>query len=363
MKKLWQSMFRAEQYSEITLDAQHHSLKTLTIADFNYLGLSALASQSLQWFEAVSSDPPPPELAPYFNLYLGATYYQMHEYDKASELIESCRPIIAGKGHVFNGIGCSWLRGVNSYTQHIGTAQATILATPELIFQSPHEQISVAKLCFLASADTAYFTKFSSGLIRSFLEYRNDESALLICIINPSDDAKFWVAEHKSELAVSGVFFAHTFGPDNKTYYASSRFLLAPQLLELLDCGVFHIDVDTLFTAPTRTLSLGIEHLDAAFTEQDWRLPWQKCQAGKVFMGNTPAGHLMAEVISTYCKTVYNEALDQWFLDQNGLEYYRRTIELDPSINFVNLHEIPEIRDVLFSPTGSKKKALEGKLF
>ena len=356
-------MFRAEQYSEIILDAQRHPLKTLTTADFNYLGLSALASQSLQWFEAVGSDPLPPALAPYFNLYLGAMHYQAHEYDKASELIESCQSIIAKKGHIFNGIGCSWLRGVNSYTQHIDTGQAPILDTPELLFQTPHEKISGAKLCLLASADSAYFTKFSGGLIRSFLEYRNDESTLLICIINPSDDVKHWVAENKSRLALSGVLLAYTFGPDNKTYYASSRFLLAPELLELLDCGLFHIDVDTLFTAPTSTLSLGIGHLDAAFTEQEWRLPWQKCQAGKVFMGNTPAGHLMAKVISTYCKTVYKEALDQWFLDQNGLEYYRRTIELAPSISFVNLHEIPQIRDVLFSPTGSKKRALEGNLF
>ena len=71
----------------------------------------------------------------------------------------------------------------------------------------------------------------------------------------------------------------------------------------------------------------------------------------------------MARVISTYCKTVYDEDLDQWFLDQNGLEYYRRTMALDPSVNFANLHATPEIRDVLFSPTGSKKRALEEKLF
>ncbi|MHC6224604.1 hypothetical protein ACYU03_07455 [Pseudomonas sp. X10] len=363
MIKLWHTLFREEKYSNIVDDAKNHPLESLSKADFNYLGLAALASESSQWFDEMNSASIPAALQPYYNLYYGASLYQLKEYEISSKLIQSCKDIVIRDGYIFNGTGCSWLRGVNSYIYNLDYSPPLSLPPPKILFDTPIPDLFGKSIYFLASADSDYFSKFGGGLIKSFTENRDDTSILTISIINPSIEAKNWVSKNRKDLIKSGVHFLYTSGPKNKAYYASSRFLLMPQLLKTLKTGILSLDIDALFVSRTSTLSLALKTLDAALEQQEHRLPWQRCQAGRVYFGYTDAGKHMSDVISNFCRRVYNETIDQWFLDQNALEYYRRTQEPPLTAKIVNFYKIPSVRNAIFSPPGSKKKQLENSLY
>ncbi|MFG0424380.1 hypothetical protein ACF8ED_11580 [Pseudomonas sp. zbq_17] len=364
MIKFWRTLFREGKYAQIVEDAPQRTLAKLTIADFNYLGLAALASKSIEWFDSLrNSDSLPPKFLPYFKLYDGAVSYQNKFYNEASSLILSAKSIVTENGYIFDGDGCSWLRGVNSYVHQLDHHITPSIEAPELDLQSLEDEILGAPICFLASADSGYFSKFGGGLINSFIQNRDTEAILVIGIINPCSEAKQWVSQNSIALAKSGVHFIYTNGPEDKTYYACNRFLLAPVLMDIVNTGIYSLDIDAVFVAKTSVFDNTILKYDGAFQQQEHRLPWQKCQAGRIYFSNSPAGREMIHTVSNYCRVVFQNDLDQWFLDQNALEYYRRQQEVIQSANIVNLHELPLVRNAVFCPPGSKKKQLESSLF
>ncbi|MCS4065614.1 hypothetical protein [Pseudomonas putida] len=363
MIKLWNTLFREGKYQQIVDDSFNRPLEGLGRADFNYLGLSALASKSHDWFDGITLTNLPEQLQPYYSLYYGATFYQRKDYVKASELINACKPAVKNDGYILDGTGCSWLRGVSSYTHQLDLSNPPALANPAIEFVTPASKLKNSPLCFLASADSNYFSKFGGGLINSFIEKRDNECLLFLAIINPTIEAIFWIEQNQARLSESGIHFLTTSGNDNKTYYACNRFLLIPQLLQQLGSGIFSIDIDAIFVSPTSTFTRRLLGLDGAFQQQEYRLPWQRCQAGRIYFANTDNGQIMAKTVADFCRWIYDESVDQWFLDQNALEYYRRTQEESGTSKLENLHKLRDVKSGIFCPPGSKKKQLESTLF
>ncbi|MCX2688521.1 hypothetical protein OO306_23640 [Pseudomonas sp. DCB_AW] len=359
----WRTLFRNGDYDLIVQDATTKTIDSLSIADFNYLGLSALASQAHDWFIDQVNTPPPANLAPYLSLYTGSLAYQQKDYTLASELILSTKEKVIQNGYIFGRDACSWLRGVNSYVHSLDNSAPFKLSEPEITTDIRDLQENFNCLCFLVSADSNYLSRFGQALIDSFIEHRDDDALLLISVINPSTPAKVWISDHAVKLRKSGIYFLYTSGPENRAYYASSRFLLTPLLLDLIDLNILAFDIDAVFTNPTSAIRESLKNFDCAFAQQEFRLPWQRCQAGRVYLSNTASGKGAAKAISDFCRLVYNDCIDQWFIDQNALEYYRRINECNPSAKLGNLYKNELVINSIFCPPGSQKKQLEGLLY
>jgi hypothetical protein len=189
----------------------------------------------------------------------------------------------------------------------------------------------------LASCDGVYFKKFAVTLVRSTVENSGLDCFFHFHIVNPDDDV---VAQIRSLRANTGcpsitasieTVDLSTYGSEKKTYYACSRFLRLPALLDRYRAPTILIDMDMVVLRPLQPL---LEHLkDADFGlvggvlmgQELWNSYWADFIA---IRPTARASHYFRRV-AAYIDHFIKSGLPRWFLDQIALYAALHAIPVD----------------------------------
>jgi hypothetical protein len=149
------------------------------------------------------------------------------------------------------------------------------------------------------------------------------------------------------------------------TYYASMRFLQAPNFLRNVASRVFLTDIDVLFREdPTAVMkSQSWVNADVGFRIYDRvrvlsqsrvpndpimrfprLLPWSQVNAAFLAIFDTPRGHRIAERIADdmhrHLGRALTEADSAWWVDQNSLRMSLIAAAEDPAVQIVNIEDV-----------------------
>jgi len=352
MRTRAQEAFRAKKWKQAA-QLFGAAREPLTLAEYCCFGLGALLSGDLDLLAAFESSPVDGERIAYRDLYLGASLYDQRD-PGGSQLILSAAPTITARGCVIDGQPLSWLRGAASFRDIIVGEQNRLVGDFSFPGGLPAEEI-----LFVASADSRYFRLFYQSLSESFV-FSPGRIGLLVNVVNPDPALRAFLENTAPRAREKGINFAFSDGPDTKWFYASSRFLLAEELICGAGKSVFAMDIDARFSIAASEIINGLRSYDAAYKEKGNCLPWQRVQAGRVWIAATPYGTSFVRTLGSFVRTTYSSEVDQWFLDQNALEYANKNLAANARV--LNLNRVPHIRDGIFAPPGGKKSALMGSL-
>lgn len=109
---------------------------------------------------------------------------------------------------------------------------------------------------------------------------------------------------------------------DARTYYACSRYLVAPSLLDFFSRDLYIMDIDLFLQDRPDNYFMFARKFDvtipfSAGLVNIW--PWRRLMAGSVFIKNTPAGRNYANHVKQYIDSYITGSSNLWMLDQNAL--------------------------------------------
>lgn len=348
-------LFKAGQYQSVIQEVGAE--KTVCAYKYNLYGMSLLYGGLYTSSDDVENVSLKDGDNIYSDFYRGAILYDEGDF-KAGSLISrnSCK--IAAFGPDFPEGRCSWLRGVTSF--YPKNLSSTDFTNAEFDFEDALLDLSEV---YIAAVNTGYFKSFFKGLCDSFLKHAQPAEAvagLVVNIINPTDEVKKFVEYNKYFLRARNVFFSFSFGDDNKWYYTMVRFMLAKKLLDKGVSAVMTIDADSIFAgSPTEMFSL-FRDVDLSYRCKKRCLPWQKIQATRIFVRNSVIGMNFVELVVSYFRSYYSAGVDQWFIDQNALEYAR--LESGGKESNMNNPPFSDAKKMLLTYPGGAKKKMIGKL-
>jgi hypothetical protein len=143
-------------------------------------------------------------------------------------------------------------------------------------------------------------------------------------VINPDQDARRRINRLRATYKNVGFSVEHCKNPQ-KAYYASSRFLIAPQVIKAFQKPMFIFDIDVRFNRNLDELftqggwdrdTIGVRHTD------DLSLPWQKMTANAMYLPLTEYSLLYSEKIRDFLLPWFYDAFDGrdlWWIDQNAI--------------------------------------------
>lgn len=219
--------------------------------------------------------------------------------------------------------------GVNTY---LGTSftDECIIGTQPKFPDFNHVRVATAEnSIILAACDEIYFQKFGRAFTDTCLKH--SKGAVHIHVINPSQDTLDFFKQIE-DARVS--FSTEKTEVKRRFYYASSRFLIAPFILDAYDdVNVLILDIDAIVARNVdsliRALANEPEDVFVPTMTHAWN-PWNYHLAGTVLLKNNP---LMKEFFRHF-STYYDKAAQRldandnaWWIDQNSL--YRAILLLE----------------------------------
>ena len=174
---------------------------------------------------------------------------------------------------------------------------------------------------FLASCDDKYFQQYGALWIAA-LDVSNPGGNVHVNIINPTDQTKGAVeglkTKHKSIHLNFSFEKSHM---ATRSYYACSRFFIAPLVMERYARKLIITDLDIVVGGSGKDLSRALErHSVGMRVDQGWRLPWQKYIADFVCLNcDDPAGRFISLVNAFLAKAFVEKGDDIWWVDQAAL--------------------------------------------
>ncbi len=243
---------------------------------------------------------------------------------KGESLFEKAFKIAKDTGYELKGREI----GINTY---LGTSciDEDIIGTQPKFPDFNHVRVATAEhSIILAACDEIYFQKFGRAFTGICLKH--SKGVVHIHVINPSKDTlRFF--ENIQDTRIS--FSTEQTEINSRSYYASSRFLVAPFILDAYDANVLILDIDSIVTRNVdpliRALANGPEDVFVPTMPHAWN-PWNYHLAGTVLLKNNP---LMKEFFRHF-SIYYDKAAQRldandnaWWIDQNSL--YRAILRLE----------------------------------
>lgn len=209
--------------------------------------------------------------------------------------------------------------GVNTF---LGTTfSEENVANSRLELDIIHVRQAIAKpVTILAACDEGYFQRFARSFLSTCLKHST--AAVHIHVINPSESTKLFF-EHQKSNRVSFSFeqTAHT----QRSYYASSRFLVASSIFDKYNSDLLILDIDSVVVRNLdKVLKLVAHEAQDVFVttmKNAWN-PWNYHLATTVYLKNIPR----IKDFLTYFVNYYIQAdhrlghyENAWWIDQNAL--------------------------------------------
>ncbi|WP_156098523.1 hypothetical protein [Thermopetrobacter sp. TC1] len=176
-------------------------------------------------------------------------------------------------------------------------------------------------VCLFAS-DANYFNKYYSYPFKSIINSKT-EADLHFHIINPNKQTYDIINNIKNNNYIN--FSIEEAEYNNKAYFASSRFLVAPNIIRFYEKPMFIFDIDVCIN----------DNLEKLFTIEKWdrniigvrhtyglALPWQRMAAGAMYIPFNGASMLYLRKIKTYLSSIFDKIepnIDIWWVDQNAI--------------------------------------------
>ena len=227
-------------------------------------------------------------------------------------------------------------------------AQGDMLVPPEALAALPQPEAELAlewlvergsgrgaRACLLACGDARYMAMFAPGLVDSFRHLGEDDVTLHLHLISDDEAA---IAAFR-DLARSEPRLEATVERCVRfnTYYACSRFFLAPMLLRRHRCAIVTLDLDMILVKPIGPVLDLVAGADVGRLRfADPPLPSMLLLAGMVVLNPTPG----AEAYLQRLNSVILHKLDlprSWMLDQAAMYSVERLNEQAPFCTICDL--------------------------
>lgn len=177
------------------------------------------------------------------------------------------------------------------------------------------------------SCDAAYFALFAPAIVRSLIDNAGLDAAIALHIVNPDARTE---AELDQLLRVHGpdrfIILRETvdlapLGPQAKTYYACSRFLILPDLLARYGRPILMLDTDLMAIRDLNPLLAATAGADfGIMTNALKRLDiWSLLYADVVHIRPTARAHRFLDLVRRYIRHFLKPGTAHWFLDQAAL--------------------------------------------
>ncbi|EHA13544.1 hypothetical protein [Halomonas sp. HAL1] len=349
--------FKEGEYEQIIDTCLSNEVVELTAYSINLLGMSLLLSGNDENYSSFLALNVSEDLLIYKDFYIAGWIYN-YDRSKAIELFKKVGNEVSERGHLIEGKSCSWLRGGSSFYVEKNYNHIFDALECKYLGASPKKNNVI-----IATSDSEYFDSYSSGLIESYVSYGSVSSELLVAVVNPNELLLEYLNKNIKSYNEKGVYFITLKGDNNKWFFAFSRFLVADWISRDFFRKMFIIDIDCIFNSAPDVIFDELSTIDVGFKEKKTGLPWQRIQAGRLFINSTSTGGAFLTQLVANIKKSYTNEIDQWFLDQNILEQTRHEFtEKFYQLKFLNLNKVKHLRDVVFAPAGFKKKTIKGSI-
>ena len=192
------------------------------------------------------------------------------------------------------------------------------VAPPSVIWLDPPSVADSEFGVFFAAADGAYAEEFAVDCATS-LAGLGPGRTLHLHIINPGADLAALLKVIRGAAPELALRVSIELAPGgDAVYYACSRFLLLPRLIERYGTAVTVIDIDCLFQPAAVQLPALGHGADVALFRLDTVFPWLKHPAAMVIVANNAGGREFAAFLCSYLSRKLSRARN-WTLDQAGL--------------------------------------------
>jgi len=182
-------------------------------------------------------------------------------------------------------------------------------------------------LLVYTSCDSRYLSLFGPTMLRSLVEESGLDATIVLHVVNPDAGAE---AVLESLLRTHGagrfVILRETvdlqpFGPQAKTYYACSRFLMLPDLLERFGRPVLMLDIDLMAIRDLKPLLARTEGADLGLmTKALEKLDvWSLLYADVLLVRPTARARRFVGLARRYIRHFLKPGTAIWFLDQAAL--------------------------------------------
>lgn len=215
---------------------------------------------------------------------------------------------------------------------------------------------SFANSAFVFSSNSGYFNKYFEYSYSTLCK-TNENKIFVYHIINPDEETETLVAKYKNNKNINFNFEYTSEENKRKDYYASQRFYIAYEALNILNVPVFIFDIDTLF----------LKNTDHLFIDDKWstdllgikispnvELPWQKIAAGAIYIPNNNTGRDYLKRVCSFISMINKNTTHSnlWWIDQNALFF---------ALTDMNLNQYQKWTGVLLNKFLSYPKILENK--
>ncbi len=209
----------------------------------------------------------------------------------------------------------------------------------------------------LISVDAGYLERYVPAMADSFLRHHGDEAGLHVHVVNPTGSSRELAQRLFQASAGRVAISTETVGVgvdqlatcerirERRVYYASSRFLIAPQLLHRYDCPLVILDADLIVKQDLAPLVAAAGAWDVSLTRYpvNRQLLWQQYFASFQVLRPTAGGLAFATLLAKYLRDFLDRDRWIWPLDQAAQyslgEYLRSAA--GPNTPHI-LHQTPE---------------------
>lgn len=309
---------------------------------------------------------------PWSLLYLGAAAFHAGRIDEALELLEEAGtladPHTMNRPFLFrSAYGCYSIRTPGSIEAALGGAGR--VSAPAIRLEAPTN----APLVMLIGCDEGYFNRFSSSFLATLFE-TNDRLTVHFHIIGDEQaiaaQRQRLAAELRSDRDIKIAFsFEGRPAHGNKTYFALSRFIVAPQLLRHYGCDLVIGDIDAAVIGNLHEVKAfvgdGDAGVDTSYSTETFRkFPWNAMSGCYLFLRATEHGVAYAEAVSVMMRESFDPSSPKtWWLDQSILycvTHFMRGRE--PAFEPVSLIPDAAPKPFLYSVPGESKDEFSASL-
>jgi hypothetical protein len=239
--------------------------------------------------------------------------------EDANNVFARDTPVMTGAGH-------------HTYTRALrfpGSAQSQH-GVFERVVATQHEPAIRAdglRAVYLVAADSVYFCRYAQALARSIAVFGESRILLHLHIINPNEAAAALmesIASNFDSVRISSesVDLSGLDDFQRKTYYACSRYLMLPGVLEESDCPVIVADMDQLLMSDPQPLLSMADRSDVSLIRFDrqWHNIFSLFSATLLMVSPNPNAQSFARAVAARIESSASNRQDLvWHLDQGAL--------------------------------------------
>lgn len=178
----------------------------------------------------------------------------------------------------------------------------------------PSSPDSKGGLAVLASCNGRYFDQFGDGFLASVKDHLRG-ATVHIHLLNPTEASLARLSREEADVSYT---VAET--PDEPTYFACARFLVAAEIMLQRQTDLLITDIDVRFTSATDSLAEAMEHYDGGLFERPFTSPMEICHCSlSYFRCNGPSAIFLAMLRDYIQEMLTRNRHQMWMLDQSAL--------------------------------------------